>query len=90
MPVPELSLRPTFDTWLRSRKLNYSACARMLGCSRETLRRYCLPFADLERRFPNRELLKKITNLTQGEITGHDFVEPGPPANVGFPTGAAA
>jgi hypothetical protein len=76
MPVPELSPRPTFDTWLRTRKLNYSACGTMLGCSRETLRRYCLPFSDPERRFPNKRLLKKIEGLTNGEITGRDFCEP--------------
>ena len=70
------SRRPSFDRWLRDRKLNYSTCARSLQCSRETLRRYCLPFDDPKRRFPSKALLRKITALSHGDITGHDFLEP--------------
>ena len=68
--------RPTFEHWLRDRKMNYVLAARALMCSRETLRRYCLPFDAPQRRFPNKGLLARIVTFTDGQITGHDFLPP--------------
>lgn len=76
MEPPELVLRPAFDRWLHDRNIDYTAAGRELRCSRETVRRYCLPFNDPDRRFPNKVLLPRIIELTTGEITGHDFLEP--------------
>lgn len=85
MPTSEASPRPAFHRWLQDNLLTYSAAAGMLDCSRETLRRYCLPFSDPRRRFPKQALLRRIAHLTDGEITGHSFVEP-----AGVPRGANA
>lgn len=77
MTVPDAPQpRPALFYWLRDRGLDYSKGGTLLGCSRETLRRYCLPFSDERRRVPKRQLLKRIVDLTQSEVTGHDFVEP--------------
>jgi hypothetical protein len=77
MPLEtSLQPRPALFHWLRDRGLDYSTGGKLLGCSRETLRRYCLPFADEKRRFPKRQLLRKIADLTQNQVTGRDFVEP--------------
>ena len=68
--------RPNLDGWLRARKLNYSTGAQLFGCSRMSLQRYCLPFDDPKRRYPSKQILRRIVTATGGEITGHDFVEP--------------
>ncbi len=78
-PIP----RPKLEHWLRARKLDYVAAAKLIGCSRETIRRYCLPFSDPQRRFPNKGLLPRIQAATGGEITGHDFIPPVEPASSG-------
>lgn len=69
-------VRPQFAQWLREHDLDYSSSAQRLECSRETIRRICLPFGDPGRRFPNKTLLPKIIRLTSGTIDGHDFIEP--------------
>ncbi len=71
-PVP----RPKLEHWLRGRNLDYSDAGRAIGCSRETIRRYCLPFSDPKRRFPNKWLLPKIVTFTGGDVTGHHFIAP--------------
>ena len=71
--APEPRPRPKFAYWLYDRRLTNRAVAPGLGCSHETVRLICLPFADPDRRVPRATLLASIVALTDGEITERDF-----------------
>jgi hypothetical protein len=64
---------PALTLWLVERGLNPTDAARELHVSPYTIRRYCLPFGDPERRIPRPEIIERITVWTAGAITANDF-----------------
>ncbi len=75
MPVYPLRPRPKFARWIFDRGLDYRVLAGPLRSSHETIRRICLPFDDPGRRVPQRALMERIIELTEGEIAPGDFYE---------------
>ncbi|HZR87869.1 MAG TPA: hypothetical protein VFB02_13750 [Bradyrhizobium sp.] len=83
--APPRVVRPKFAHFLFDREVELREAAKALGCSYETVRRVCLPFADPDRRVPGKELMERIFAYTDGEIAPGDFY----PAHMSFATDAA-
>ncbi len=74
--LPPPLVRPQFATALFEAGLDYQQAAVALQSSRETIRLICLPFNDPRRRVPNRKLMQRIVDWTEGKIRPADFYEP--------------
>lgn len=56
-----------FDTYLERNHLTDAAFARVIGVSREAVRRY------RGGRIPTREIMRRIVDVTDGLVTPNDF-----------------
>ena len=74
LPAPRP--RPRFAHLLFRSDVDYRGAAEALGCSHETVRLICLPFADERRRVPSKRLMERIVEWTRGETVPGDFYEP--------------
>jgi hypothetical protein len=75
-PPPEPQPRPGFDGWLRLHRRDYTWAAEKLGCSREYVRRMCLPFADAARAEPSGPMVRQVLRLTAGAVRPEDWHPP--------------
>lgn len=75
---PEIALkpRPKLALWMFERDLNPEDGARAVGCSPETIRRYCRPFGHPDRRMPHPDRMARIVAWTGGVVQPGDFYEP--------------
>lgn len=75
-PIPSYRPRPALDRWIRDNDLNHADAGKLFGCSREYVRRMCLPFDDADRKKPGSKLLTVIVRQTHGEVRPGDFYPP--------------
>ncbi len=73
---PFLLPRPGLAHWLADRGLMAKDAAEPLGVNKQTVRRFCLPFGNPERRVPDEEMLRKIVVWTDGAVTAESFYPP--------------
>ncbi len=66
-------LRPRLAGWIFDRAITRRAAAAALECSYDSLRRYCLPFGDPERRIPDEQTIARIVAWTEGDLSAADF-----------------
>jgi hypothetical protein len=76
--IPRLRLvgRTPFDRWLWDRDVSNVEAARLLGRHPMTIARWRLPFSDDRRRTPDRNAVRDIISLTDGEIGRRHFDPP--------------
>lgn len=72
-----LKPRPKLAQWMFDRGLVPADLSASLQVSSETIRRYCLPIGHPERRRPHGAVMRRIVNLTSGEVQPPDFPETG-------------
>ncbi len=60
--------------WLRSRGMSQQAFADAAGVSQGAVARFVLG-----RRMPNREMMRKIVEATEGQVMPNDFHDTGQP-----------
>ncbi|MFN3352614.1 MAG: hypothetical protein ACK4Z5_03310 [Brevundimonas sp.] len=75
-PIPEPQPRPAFDGWLRLHRRDFAWAAERLGCTREYVRRLCLPFSDEDRAEPSGRMVRQIVRLTSGAVRPDDWHPP--------------
>lgn len=68
--------RAKIAQYLFDRTMQRGEVAAALGCSREQLRRICLPFDDEQWRAPSMKLKQKVAVWTQGAIGLDDWEVP--------------
>lgn len=68
--------RAKFAQYLFDRRAKPGEVAAEIGCSREQLRRICLPFDDPQWRAPSHKLKQKVDAWTKGEIGLNDWERP--------------
>lgn len=76
MNVPAAVPKPPLARWLFDRNMSIRAAARLFDTSHETLRRVVLPLADPGARVPYPALMRRIIELTNGEIRPGDWYPP--------------
>lgn len=65
--------RPKLARYIWERSLKLATVGDELDCSYEQVRLICLPFDDPKRRVPTSELLSRIVEWTEGQVTAADF-----------------
>ena len=68
--------RPHLAYWFWSRQKDWKAAGELLGVHAETARCYCLEFGNPDRRVPRSEQMRRIIEVTQGEVVEADFHRP--------------
>lgn len=68
----------TLEDWRLDEGLTYRALARVLSSGEmhvtwETVRRWCLPEEDALSRAPDRRWMRRIYEVTGGQVTPNDF-----------------
>ena len=76
MPEKSPSNRPRLHAWRREQKLTLDQAGPRFEVSRETFRRWCLPFGHADRRTPDDQQLARSVAVTARAITGEDFIDP--------------
>jgi len=74
--APKPISRPKLARFIWERMLTLEEVATALGCSYEQVRVISRPFADQARRVPGPELMARIVEWTEGEVTPADFYPP--------------
>jgi hypothetical protein len=75
-PPPEPQPRPALDGWLRLHRRDFAWAAERLNCSREYVRRMCLPFADPARAEPSGPMIRAVVRMTAGAVRPEDWHPP--------------
>ncbi|MBI1405684.1 MAG: hypothetical protein GC145_06115 [Caulobacter sp.] len=86
MVVEPRPVRPALDDWMVKNRITNERFAEAVGVSREAVRKWRLPFGDINRLTPGKSSMEKIHAVTQRMITPADFYPPelsGPPADAG-------
>ncbi len=68
--------RPGLAHWMWERGLKPRHAEAQLGVSKQSVRRYCMPFGSVERRVPPEDVLERIVAWTKGAVTAADFYPP--------------
>lgn len=74
--APEPVARPKLARWMFERGLKPRHATGPLRIGELSVRRYCKPFGDPERRIPDEQTMARIVAWTAGEVTPADFYPP--------------
>lgn len=75
-PAPEPILKPKLAGWMFDRSISAQAAAGVLGCSKQTVLNINKAFTDATRSVPRDDLMARIVDWTEGEVTAADFYPP--------------
>lgn len=68
--------RPALAHWMWERGFKPRHAEQFLKVSKQSIRRYCMPFGNAERRIPSEDVMGRIVAWTNGAVTPADFYPP--------------